>query len=146
MGRSLGKGPLSASREPPGGSHILAGHDAVPAPRTGRAVATSREDTLASEQIAAEFIEAYNAADWGTFRALLAPDVVYAETGTERRVQGPDVYLELCRGWRQAFADSHGTIQQAFSSGNRVAQEITWTGTHTGPLVGPGGTVPASGK
>ena len=39
-----------------------------------------------------------------------------------------------------------GIIKTVFASGNSVAVEVTWTGTHTGPLVGPGGTIPPSGK
>ena len=39
-----------------------------------------------------------------------------------------------------------GTITKALTSGNSVALEVTWTGTHTGPLVGTGGTIPPSGN
>ena len=37
-------------------------------------------------------------------------------------------------------------MTNAVASGNTVTQEITWEGTQTGPLVGPGGTIPPSGK
>ena len=47
---------------------------------------------------AAELIDAFNEADWERFRAVLAPDAVYAETGTGRRVEGEDAYVELCQG------------------------------------------------
>jgi hypothetical protein len=39
---------------------------------------------------------------WPRFRRLLAPDLVYQETGTKRRVSGLDAYVELCQGWREA--------------------------------------------
>ncbi len=42
--------------------------------------------------------------------------------------------------------DIKGTVTNAFASGDTVALEITWEGTHTGPLEGPGGTIPASGR
>ena len=32
------------------------------------------------------------------------------------------------------------------ASGNKAALEVTWKGTHTGPLVTAEGTIPASGK
>ena len=97
-------------------------------------------------RIARENIDAFNAADWQRFRAPLAPDSVYNELGTQRRIQGPDQIVETLKGWKQAMPDAKGTVTNAFASGNTVALEITWEGTHTGPLVGPGGTIPASGK
>jgi len=35
-------------------------------------------------------LEAFNAADWQRFAAAMAPDVVYEETGTQRRVDDVD--------------------------------------------------------
>jgi steroid delta-isomerase-like uncharacterized protein len=95
--------------------------------------------------VATEFIDAFNTGDWQRFRGMLANDVVYQETGTQRRIQGADAYVQLCQGWKQAFPDVIGTIQNACTGGSIVAQEITWEGTHTGPLEGPGGTIPATG-
>jgi steroid delta-isomerase-like uncharacterized protein len=97
-------------------------------------------------QVAEALIAAFNAADWPQFRAPLAANVVYEETGTQRRTQNADEYLQLVEGWKQAFPDVKGTIRNVVSSGNTVVQEMTWTGTHTGPLLTSGGTLPASGK
>jgi len=38
------------------------------------------------------------------------------------------------------------TATSVVVSGNTVAMEWTMSGTHTGPLVGPMGTIPASNK
>ena len=97
-------------------------------------------------QVVGELVAAFNAADWPRFRATLADDVVYEEAGTGRRVQGGDDYLELCRGWKEAFPDATGAVRTVIADGETVAQEIEWTGTHTGPLAGPAGPIPASGK
>ena len=97
-------------------------------------------------QVADAFIKAFDAADWQRFKASLSPDVAYEETGTGRRTQGADVYVQLVQGWKQAFPDVAGTIRQAIGSGNTVVQEITWEGTHTGELLGPAGPMPPSGK
>jgi len=96
-------------------------------------------------RVATGTIESFNSADWSGFRDLLAADVVYEETGTRRRVSGPDAYVELCQGWKQAFPDVRGTIHRSVASGDTVVQEITWTGTHEGELQTPAGAVPASG-
>ena len=93
-----------------------------------------------------ELVDAFNAGDWSRFREGLADDVTYEETGTGRRLQGADAYLELCQGWKAGFPDARGTVRHAIASGDTALLEVLWEGTHTGPLVGPGGTIPASGK
>src|SRR4029450_9293857 len=96
-------------------------------------------------RVPADAVEAFNAADWSRFRELLAADIVYEETGTQRRVSGRDAYVELCQGWKQAFPDARGTIHRSVASGDTVVQEVTWTGTHEGDLETPAGAVPPSG-
>ena len=46
-------------------------------------------------QVADVFIKAFDAGDWQRFKAPLSPDVAYEETGTGRRTQGADVYVQL---------------------------------------------------
>jgi predicted ester cyclase len=94
---------------------------------------------------AEELVEAFNAADWDRIRGRPASDAVYAETGTGRRVEGADAYVELVQGWKVALPDVRGTIRAAIVGGDTVAQEILWEGTHTGPLQAPGGTLEPSG-
>ena len=38
------------------------------------------------------------------------------------------------------------TVTGAVAGGDTVALEVTWNGTHTGPLTTAEGTIPASGK
>jgi steroid delta-isomerase-like uncharacterized protein len=97
-------------------------------------------------RVARENIEAFNAGDWQRVKATLAPDSVYDEVGTQRRLQGADEIVQAFQGWKQAMPDAKGTITNAIASGNTVTLEITWEGTQTGPLMGPGGSLPASGK
>ena len=97
-------------------------------------------------RLAIDVVEAFNASDWERLRARLSDDVVYEETGTGRRVTGADEYVHLCEGWKQAFADVAGTIQRSATNDNIAGLEIVWEGTHTGPLTGPGGTIPPTGR
>src|SRR5262245_53723668 len=91
-------------------------------------------------------IEAFSSNDWQRFKEGLAADAIYEELATGLWVQGPDQIVQAIQGWKQAFPDARGTITNAFASGNMVCLEITWEGTHTGPMAGPGGTIPASHK
>ena len=54
-------------------------------------------------QVAQGFIQAFNSGDWTRFKATLAANVNYEETGTQRRLQDADAYVQLCQGWKQAF-------------------------------------------
>lgn len=91
-------------------------------------------------------VDAFNASDWEGCKAALASDSVYDEVGTSRRIQEATAIIPCWQAWKQAMPDVKGAVTQAFASGNTVVLEVTWKGTHTGPLQGPGGTVPATGK
>ena len=97
-------------------------------------------------KIARKQIEAFNNGDWEQLQALLASDSRYDELGTERKIEGPEKIVELFKGWKMAFPDAVGTVTSAVASGTKAALEVTWTGTHTGPLGTAEGTIPASGK
>ena len=91
-------------------------------------------------------IDAYNAEGWDGWRKLHAPDVQYDEVSTGRRMSGQDDILEALRGWRAAFPDGRGEVTNAMVQGDTVVIEVTWTGTQTGEMVTPGGTLPPSGR
>jgi steroid delta-isomerase-like uncharacterized protein len=106
-------------------------------------MATTRTDL---NQAAAALIDAFNRADWESLRGSIAPDAVYTETGTGRRVEGADAYIELCQGRKDTFPDVAGSIRSTIASGETVAQEIVWEGTHTGALQTPSGVVEGTGN
>jgi steroid delta-isomerase-like uncharacterized protein len=96
--------------------------------------------------IAREQVEGFNSGDCERVRAGLASDSRLDELGTERKVEGTEKILELFKGWKQAFPDAAGTVTSAIASGDTAALEVTWKGTHTGPLTTAEGMIPASGK
>src|SRR5687767_14284493 len=96
--------------------------------------------------LAKEQVIAYNEKDWDRARAALAPGVVYDELGTQRKVNGVDDVLAAWKGWATALPDSRATFRSELVSGNTAVLEITWTGTHKGPLQMPDRAIPASGK
>ncbi len=93
-----------------------------------------------------EQIDAQGARDDNRLGATVTDDYIYNEIGTQRRVQGREAWVEMWQGWRQAFPDVKGTVQNVFVSGNQAVAEITWDGTLRGDFVGPGGTISANGK
>jgi len=84
--------------------------------------------------------------DWEAARASVTPGVLYDELATHRKVKGVDQFLAVLQGWAKAFPDSKPTYQNAIASGTTVVLELTWHGTHTGPLQTPEGSVASTGK
>jgi predicted ester cyclase len=97
-------------------------------------------------QVAREFVRAINDADWDRVRALIAPDLSYAENGTGRRADSADAYLEIAKGTKAVFPDWTGTIEAIATNDDTVVQRIVWEGTHTGVLDTPSGPLQPSGN
>ena len=89
---------------------------------------------------------AYNEKDWNAVKAAVAPGFVYDEVATNRKPQGVDDVLAVWRGWATAIPDSKATFHTASAAGNTVVLEVTWQGTHTGPLQTPGGEIAPTGR
>ena len=97
-------------------------------------------------ELARKQIDAFNTGDWEQLGASFAADSLYNELGTQRKIEGPEKIVELFKAWKTAFPDAVGTVTSAMASGDKAALELTWKGTHTGPLETAEGTIPASGK
>ncbi len=97
-------------------------------------------------EIAKASITAFNEKDWNRIRDLYAPDAVYDEKATVRRMEGPDEIIEALQGWATAFPDAKGTIVGELGSADIAVLEIVWKATHTGPLQTPSGTIPPSSR
>jgi steroid delta-isomerase-like uncharacterized protein len=108
-----------------------------------QATAVSQQSTI---DIAKAPIAAYNDKDWDRARAAVTPDFFYDEVASRRRTQGSGEAIALWQGWARAFPDSKATFHNAHVSGNNVVLELTWNGTHTGPLETPKGSIAATGK
>ena len=110
------------------------------------AILTEVEKTDELVKRAREQISAFNTGDWALMRGSLASDARYEEFGTQRKIEGSEKIVEIFKGWKTAFPDVVGTVTSSLASGNRAVLEVTWKGTHTGPLTTAEGTIPASGK
>jgi predicted ester cyclase len=75
---------------------------------------------------------------------------MYAE---DAEVSGPTgsyvgklAILSQLKSWKTAFPDAESEVTNQITVGDRVATAFTFRGTHTGPLLGSMGTIPATGK
>ncbi|HZE76405.1 MAG TPA: ester cyclase [Gemmatimonadales bacterium] len=88
----------------------------------------------------------YNEKKWDKVKASITAGFVYDEVATGRKVEGADATIAVWQGWAQAFPDSKATFHGALVSGSTVVLELTWKGTHKGPLATPTGSIAATGK
>ena len=97
-------------------------------------------------QLARQLLNAFCTADWETYRTVVTPDVIYEESGTGRRIEGADAYLELLKGWHVALPDIRVEVISTVADEHQAALRILWRATHTGPLQTPEMTIPATGR
>ena len=98
-------------------------------------------------EIAEALLNAFNKADWDVVRTHAAGDCHYSEMATGRVMNGTEAWIENSEGWRSAFPDATGTIVNRFAAGDKVIEELVWSGTHTGNMMTPDGSViPPTGK
>jgi steroid delta-isomerase-like uncharacterized protein len=102
---------------------------------------------MTPEEVVRRSLDAWNADDKPGHRATLADDAVLKEHATGREIVGGDAIADVHFAWRAAFPGIRGDIENLVASGDQVAYETTWKGTHNGPLTTPDGqTIPPTGK
>jgi len=103
-------------------------------PKTARPSSRSIKDSIA----------AYAKGDFDGAIAHYAEDAESSDpTG---KYMGKPAILAQLKVWHTAFPDSKGEVTNQISEGDRVATEVTFRGTHTGPLAGAMGTIAPTGK
>ncbi len=97
-----------------------------------------------SRDLAEMHVKAFNERRWERATGIYAPDLVMVEPGGT--ANGIDAYLAVAKGFVAAFPDCRMDVTVVIASGDRVAIEGVYSGTHTGTLVTPQGEVPPTGK
>lgn len=97
-------------------------------------------------ELVRSLMEAFNRRDFDYVRDRVAPDSVLTDAGSGQTWRGPDEGLRYNTMWTDAFPDGKVTLDRIIESGDLVVVEYTGQGTHTGPFVTPGGTIPATGR
>jgi steroid delta-isomerase-like uncharacterized protein len=103
-------------------------------------------DSKANAKIAREVYERWNARDFDGTAELMANDGEIVLVGSDTRFRGPAGAIEFSKMWADAFPDGRVEVDRSVDSGDYVCIELTGRGTHTGPLRGPGGDIPATGR
>jgi len=96
-------------------------------------------------EVLQKYLDAFNRADWETYKATLTPDSVHIEPGG-MEMHGPAASAEGVKVFKVAFPDLTGEVVRLMTGERDAAAEIVWRGTHTGPFVTPTGTIPPTLK
>ncbi|TML64438.1 MAG: ester cyclase [Actinobacteria bacterium] len=96
-----------------------------------------------ARQVGADFVAAFNDHDESRIRELNAENGVLEAPG-DVRVEGGEAATQYAMAWLNAFPDARLTVKNELASGDWVAQEFTFEGTHEGTLSGPAGEIPAT--
>ena len=76
-----------------------------------------------------------------------APYAEDAETSDPSgKYKGKTQILQSFKVWKTAFPQGTAEVTNQIAQGDQVASEVVYKATHTGPLVGSTGTIPATNK
>jgi steroid delta-isomerase-like uncharacterized protein len=98
------------------------------------------------EELIKRHMAAFASSDWDTYRADLAPDAIYEEIATGARAEGIDEYVATVSSWKKVFPDAAATVKNTMALGDTLIAEVEWSGTQSGPLETPFGTLPPTNK
>ena len=92
------------------------------------------------------FNDAFNARDWDAAAGMATADVEMVNVATGQRFQGPDGVRQFLQGWATAFPDGQVETTLVIADDRGAVVEFVGRGTQTGPLQGPAGDIPPTGR
>lgn len=98
-----------------------------------------------SQEVAARFVEAFNAHDEDAIRAANGENVVFEAPG-DVHLEGREATTQYAMEWLKAFPDARLIVHNEIVAGDWVVQECTFEGTHTAPMQSPMGEIPATNR
>lgn len=78
--------------------------------------------------------------------ALVTDDLTSVDVATGVTTHGKQEFKRYFQGWATAFKDGRIEITNAAATEDTSVVEFVGRGTHTGPLSGPAGDIPATGR
>ena len=99
-----------------------------------------------SKALVESLFQAFNEGDLERAAATVSDDFELVDVAAERTLHGPAGCREWLQTFRTALPDARTELLTLLVDGDRVATEHVGRGTHTGPLAGPAGTIPPTGR
>ena len=97
-----------------------------------------------SRTLAERLFEIIDSHRWADVETVLHADAEMSSPFGDRLPVA--AWLDVNRSFAVACPDGRHTLTDVVEDGDRFAVEGTWTGTHTGPMAGPAGEIPPTGR
>jgi steroid delta-isomerase-like uncharacterized protein len=101
-----------------------------------------------NERIDEAGMGAWDQHDIEGFVGLFDDNAEWTDLGMPEPMKGKDMFRMYMQTWFTAFPDMRARTTNRVAADDAVASEVTFEGTHNGPLQGPPGTqpIPPTGK
>jgi uncharacterized protein (TIGR02246 family) len=109
------------------------------------AAGTSGESEETYRRLIQEWNAAYNAQDAEKFASCYAQDAVVTDPVSPELLRGREAIQQDVAAFLEALPDTSAELQEVLVDGNTVATRVLITGTQTGPMPTPSGTIPRRG-
>jgi ketosteroid isomerase-like protein len=87
------------------------------------------------------------AGDWEAYGSVFAEDLLMVTPSLPGITRGREARVQLVQGIMDPFPDGVVKVQRSFGRDDWACLEVLFTGTHTEPMPGPGGTeIPPTNK
>ena len=96
--------------------------------------------------LAQAIYQAFNDNDLDAALAYVAADIELVLMPFDQHFYGLEGFRDFMQGFKLAFPDCTVNLINQVATENGVVNEFMARGTHTGPLSGPNGQVPATGR
>jgi steroid delta-isomerase-like uncharacterized protein len=101
---------------------------------------------LTAEEVARKSIDAFNRHDKAAYAALIAADAVVYDPVYPEPMRGKKAIMEDLDASFAAIPDVHYEIQKLLAKDGDAVIEFRISGTHTGSIEGPSGSIPATNR
>ena len=102
---------------------------------------------MTDAELVRRYVDIYNSGDTAALGLFYADDVVLVDPMAPEAMKGRETVLATAAAFRRAFPDMVWTLTGVPVVGSgAIGWELNATGTMTGPMPGPSGEIPATGK
>lgn len=101
---------------------------------------------MAAEDLVDEHVKAFNAHDANAWAGHYAENATLYDPQYPEPVRGRSAVLKDIEDFMAAFPDMQFSTTSVIASGSQAAIQGVGSGTHQGPMQGPGGAIPATNK
>lgn len=125
----------------PGSARAALGDATGETTKLGMAAMAAENERLVRRQF-----DLWNARNFDALEAATADDVEVVIVPFDTMLRGARTSRDHSVAWATAFPDAEVEVTRVIADAEGAVVEFIGRGTHTGPLVGPAGTIAATGR